>query len=129
MESAMATTDFFATQTPQSRTKATIVSKYFDAWANVLSGHARSRGDGLQYIDLYAGPGRYKDRSESTPLLVLKKAIANPKLHDQLHCIFNDAKKAHARQLKREIDALPGIDKLRYAPKVYCRPVDDAVAE
>jgi len=39
------------------------------------------RSDGkLAYIDLFAGPGRYEDGSASTPLMVLEKAVANPKV-------------------------------------------------
>jgi three-Cys-motif partner protein len=123
----VATTDFFTGQTEQSRTKAHIVAKYFDSWSNALAAHARKRGECLQYIDLFAGRGRYEDGSESTPLLVLRKAIAKPKLHDLFVSVFNDADPENAAGLRRAIDALPGLDRLRHRPEVYNDPVDQQV--
>src|SRR4051812_15368882 len=121
----MAITEFFAGQTEQSRTKANIVSKYFDGWSSILAPATRRRGEGLQYIDLYSGPGRYDDGSESTPLLVLRKAIAKPRIHDLLTCVFNDADPDNVSALRRAIDSLPGIGLLKHSPEVICSPVDE----
>jgi three-Cys-motif partner protein len=123
----MATTDFFTDQTQQSRTKARIVSKYFDGWSNVIGPVARKRGVAIQYIDLFAGPGRYEDGAESTPLLVLRKAIEKPKIHDIFASVFNDADPANATALSMAIDALPGIGRLKHKPQVYNEPVDEQV--
>src|SRR5688572_20126900 len=70
--------EFFDETTEQSQAKATIVSKYFWAWANVVIPTARSAGNRIAYIDLFAGPGRYKDGTASTPILVLQQAAADP---------------------------------------------------
>jgi three-Cys-motif partner protein len=125
----MATTDFFTDQTGQSRTKARIVANYFDAWSHVLGPVARKAGQTIQYVDLFAGPGRYEDGSESTPLLVLRKALANPKVHDLLVSVFNDANPANADALRQAIDQLPGIRWLKHRPRVCDTPVDEEVAE
>jgi three-Cys-motif partner protein len=69
----MSSNQFFDEQTEQSAVKAAIVSKYFWSWAKIIM--PRSRSDKIAYIDLFAGTGRYKDGSKSTPLLVLEKAI------------------------------------------------------
>jgi three-Cys-motif partner protein len=125
----MATTDFFTDQSPQSRTKATIVSKYFDGWSNVVGPVAKKRGETIQYVDLFAGPGSYADGTESTPLLVLRMAIAKPKIHDLLVCRFNDADPETAGRLEQAVNALPGIELLRHRPVVSHTPVDEGVAE
>jgi len=55
---------FFEERSDQSEVKARIISKYFFAWANVIMPTATKYNDGkIAYIDLYAGPGRYKDGS------------------------------------------------------------------
>jgi three-Cys-motif partner protein len=123
----MATDDFFGAQTEQSRVKASIVAKYFDGWSHVMAPIARKEGRCIQYIDLFSGPGKYEDGSESTPLLVLRKAIAKPKVHDLLICVFNDADPANAAALRQAIDELPGIGALKHRPEVCSTPVDDQV--
>ena len=121
---------FFAERTDQSEVKARIVEKYFSAWANVIMPFATTVGEGkIAYIDLYAGPGRYKDGAASTPLLVLEKAISNPKMSKMLVTFFNDANKDLTDTLKAEIDALPNIANLQHQPHVQCGDVDKDAAD
>jgi len=70
----MAGSTFFDESTDQSQVKTAIVSKYFWAWAHVISPFAKKRGTRIAYIDLFTGPGRYKDGTKSTPLLILEQA-------------------------------------------------------
>lgn len=121
----MAQGKFFDERTDQSEVKARIVQKYFHAWARVIMPTARSSGGKIAYIDLYAGPGRYKDGSASTPVLVLERAIADPSMSQMLVALFNDADESHAAALRSELDKLPDIDKLKYKPRVTCGPVDE----
>ena len=74
----LANDKFFDEQLDQSDTKARIIQKYFYAWARVITPTAKQMGKKIAYIDLYAGPGRYKDGSASTPLLILQHAIDDP---------------------------------------------------
>ena len=105
---------FYAEQTQQSRVKAEIITKYAASRATVIT----SAGAGkVVYVDLWSGPGRYDDGAESTPLMVLRNAIADPVAAKSLVTLFND--KDHAVTLRKEIKALPGIDKLEYEPAVY----------
>ena len=110
-------TSFFDESTEQSQIKAQIVSKYFWAWANVIS--SSKYVEKIAYIDLFAGPGRYKDGTMSTPLLILEKAIADPKMSKMLVTMFNDKDEGYVRSLESEIKALEGIKKLKFKPKVY----------
>lgn len=115
---------FFEERGDQSEVKARIVQKYFVAWANIVVGAAKKWGEGkIAYIDLYAGPGRYKDGAASTPLLILEKAIENDRIRDALVALFNDVDENNSSTLTNEIAALPGIDTLKYKPVVNCNEV------
>jgi three-Cys-motif partner protein len=118
---------FFDESTEQSRIKATIIRDYFWAWAKVILSTVAKRGRRIAYIDLFAGPGRYKDGTKSTPLLVLETAIADPNMRGYLVTLFNDADKENAGALQKEIDALPGIAKLKYKPQVEAEEVGDKI--
>ncbi len=109
-------TSFFDEQTGASAVKAAIVSKYFDAWARVML--VKVGAPVIGYIDLFAGPGRYKDGSKSTPILVLEMALQDPKLRETLWAIFNDADQASADSLCAAIEELPGIKQLKHEPLV-----------
>jgi three-Cys-motif partner protein len=115
---------FFSRQTEASRIKAEIIAKYFPGWARVIKSWAKTK---MMYIDLYAGRGRYDDGSESTPLRVLRHAIADPDVSKMLVTIFND--KTHAEALRAEIDRLPGIEKLKHKPVVYAHDIGDDTAK
>lgn len=116
---------FFEERQDQSEIKARIVAKYFAAWANVIMPSALRYGGRIAYVDLYAGPGRYRDGSASTPIMVLETAIADPKLSNLLVTYFNDVDNNNTSSLQNEIDKLSGIEKLKYKPTVSCNSVDE----
>ena len=124
----MSDDDFFEDRLEQSEIKARIVQKYFYLWARIIAPTAQRNGGKIAYVDLFAGPGRYKDGSISTPLLVLKKAIDDPKMANMLVSLFNDQNQLHTDTLQSEINDLPGIEKLRFKPQVRCTLVDEDVA-
>nr|WP_081670346.1 three-Cys-motif partner protein TcmP [Rhizobium leucaenae] len=124
------TIKFFEERGDQSAVKAEIVQKYFSAWANIVLPATQQFGGGkIAYIDLYAGPGRYKDGAASTPLLVLQKAIESPKISAALVALFNDMDQNNTQSLQSEINALPGIERLKNPPTVNCNPVDKDAEE
>jgi three-Cys-motif partner protein len=112
------TTGFFGETKEQSSVKAAIVSKYFWAWAKVITSEVKSTLRKIAYIDLFAGPGRYKDGTQSTPLLVLQHAIGDRDMSQMLVTVFNDNDENNSRSLEQAIKELPGIEKLKYKPKV-----------
>jgi three-Cys-motif partner protein len=122
---ALVTAKFFDERTDQSEVKARIIQKYFYAWANVIMPSVKARGGKIAYIDLYAGPGRYKDGAASTPLLVLEHVIANPALAEMFVALFNDADADVTKTLEAEIAKLPGIEKLINKPSVLCGTVNE----
>ena len=104
----MATKRFFEECQEQSQVKSRIVEKYFRAWAKVVSPHARDNR--IAYIDLFAGPGRYQDGTDSTPLRILRAAIDDRQMRDGLVTMFNDGDANNSRSLESAIAALPGIE-------------------
>lgn len=128
-EEASITEQFFDETTEQSQAKATIVAKYFWAWANVIMPTVEKVDGRIAYIDLFAGPGRYKDGTDSTPIKVLQQAVADQKMRKRLVTVFNDADADHSQSLEKAIKRIPGIDKLRYQPEVNNEEVGDKIVQ
>lgn len=124
--------DFFDETREQSVIKATIIEKYFDAWAGIMVGTQDRNGRGdkkIGYIDLFAGPGRYKNGDVSTPLRVLSKALQKPVYAERLVTIFNDKAPENVSTLKSEIEALDGFERLKWKPQIWNEEVGSKIAE
>lgn len=127
----MSTSTFFNESREQSLVKGTIVEKYFDAWAAIIISAQKARPSTpqrLAYVDLFAGPGRYKDGAASTPLRVLERAIATEDYCERLITVFNDRDATSVRALERAIRELPEIDRLRNVPRVWNEDVGSQIA-
>jgi three-Cys-motif partner protein len=120
---------FFDESREQSKVKANIVVKYLWAWAKVMIPSSKKRNGKIGYIDLFAGPGRYKDGTKSTPLLILEEAINDPDMKNMLMTVFSDAEPENAQSLETAINSLPGINELKYKPEVQIEIVSEKVAE
>lgn len=119
---------FFEEVTDQSRVKGAIVSKYFWAWAKVMVAVSKKHGgDRISYIDLFAGPGRYADNTESTPMLVLRSAVEDPDLRRMLVTIFNDKDSDNIHALETTIEQTPEFRQLRHKPKIFNSEVGDQI--
>lgn len=120
---------FFDEQKDQSLIKARIVEKYFWVWAKVIIPTVKKSASEprIAYIDLFAGAGRYKDGSKSTPVKVLETAISDPDMRDMLVSIFNDADVENVNSLQQAIDAIPGIKSLKYRPQVFNHEVGENI--
>lgn len=128
----MTSDTFFNEQTEQSLVKATIVSKYFDVWANVIISTQKRYENSpskISYIDLFAGPGRYTDGTQSTPLRILKNAIEKPDIRNRLVTLFNDKDEENSRSLEKAINRLPGIETLKYKPQVENEEVGEEIVK
>ena len=120
---------FFDKKTENSEVKSQIVTKYFGIWSKIMLPVAKKRGTPIAYIDLFAGPGRYDDGTESTPLKILKIAIKSPDLCQNLVTLFNDKEDKYSEKLKYEIGNITGIKKLKFQPKVMTIPVGKAFSD
>jgi three-Cys-motif partner protein len=123
----MGTDSFFEESREQSIVKATIVSKYFWAWAKVIIPSAKKGSRKIAYIDLFSGPGRYNDGTKSTPLLILENAIQDVNMRAMLVSIFNDRDDDNSKSLRTAIDNLPGINSLKYKPQVLNSEVGEEI--
>ena len=123
---------FFEEQKEQSLVKTTIVAKYFDVWANVIISTQKlypRHSQKIAYIDLFAGPGRYKDGTQSTPLKILTNAIEKPELRERLVAIFNDKDEKNSKALQNTISKIPGIETLKYKPVVNNQEVGEEIVK
>ncbi len=125
---------FFDESREQSVVEATIVEKYFDAWAGIIvatqNRYASMAADQrIGYVDLFAGPGRYKDGAVSTPLRVLQKALSKPLYAERLLAIFNDKDTHNVHTLQEEVSKLPGIERLKHPPLIWNAEVGDQIAK
>ncbi|TRU73371.1 MAG: three-Cys-motif partner protein TcmP [Microcystis viridis Mv_BB_P_19951000_S69] len=128
----MTENSFFNEQKEQSLIKARIVEKYFWAWAKVIISKVKkgsSSNQKIAYVDLFAGAGRYKDGSKSTPVKVLETAIADPDMRNMLVSIFNDADVENVNSLQQAIDSIPGIENLKYPPHIFNHEVGENIVK
>jgi len=125
----MSKQDFFKESREQSLVKATIVSKYFDAWAKVIVPHAKNYGKNINYIDLFAGRGYYEDGTKSTPLIILEKAINNMDLRERLVSLFIDKDPENIELLTEAIKSLPGIETLKHEPIISNEEVGEQLVK
>lgn len=103
---------FFEEVKDQSNIKKEIVLKYFQAWALIM----RKRSKKLGYIDLFAGPGKYDDGTESTPIAIMRLILSNEEYRQKFVTVFNDKNKKYIDRLKSEIYKLENINSLKYKP-------------
>ena len=125
----MSGNSFFDESQEQSQVKAEIVAKYFWAWAKVIIPSQKRRGNKIAYIDLFAGPGRYKDGTRSTPLLILERAIRDPDMREMLVTLFNDKDSNNTRTLSQAIDSIPDITSLEHKPEIYNEEVGEEIVK
>lgn len=125
----MSGNSFFDESQEQSQVKSAIVAKYFWAWAKVIIPSQKRRGNKIAYIDLFAGPGRYKDGTRSTPLLILERAIRDPDMQQMLVTLFNDKDSNNTQTLNQTIDSIPDIASLKYKPQIYNEEVGEEIVK
>lgn len=116
--------EFFDEPLEQSKIKGNIATEYFPAWANII---LKSRAKKVGFVDLYSGPGRYKDGTDSTPLSLLKKVIESEKLSNSLCCLFNDKTKSFIQELKENVGSITKADTLYYSPRFLNSEVSDDI--
>ncbi|MFN5502844.1 MAG: three-Cys-motif partner protein TcmP, partial [Pseudanabaena sp.] len=120
---------FFNESMEQSIVKASITQKYFWAWANVIIPTAKRYGNKIGYIDLFAGPGRYKDGAKSTPILILEKAVTHPFVSKMLVSMFNDVDANNTSSLEEAIASIPNIQNLQYKPQILNLEVNEELVK
>jgi three-Cys-motif partner protein len=126
-QGALMADKFFDEREDQSEVKARIVSNYFMVWARIVIPWAKKAEGRIGYIDLFAGPGRYKDGSASTPIMLLEVAVKDDDLRTMLVTVFNDENPEHTKNLASEISKIEGIDTLKYTPVIQTGDVGNSI--
>jgi len=94
----------FKATTPHVVAKHALLAGYLSAWFSILG---KGRYPRLVYVDGFAGPGKFEDRTDGSPVRALKVARGFvPPLSAELHFFFIEKSRAFAEHLKREIPAL-----------------------
>lgn len=110
----------FDSQKEQSAVKTEIVTKYFSAWVKVLKG----RNEKLGYIDLFSGPGIYKDGTKSTPIIILENILLDDYMKKHIVTWFNEKDKKLYEELIDNINNIENIEELEYKPIIKNDAVD-----
>jgi three-Cys-motif partner protein len=89
---------FFDEKKPWSKVKDEILGKYIDCYLKTLPVLKRP----ILIVDAFAGPGKFRDGDDGSPLIVLK-AITNRNPQVGTSCLFADIKPEHRTELERNI--------------------------
>ena len=106
MSVGSATTDkFFDEQKEKSKVKTEIVINFLNIYLNIISNSKWGKGRDIYYLDLFSGPGVYKDGSHSTPIEVMNmlENMKNRAAANKVHLVFNDENRNFVNSLKENI--------------------------
>lgn len=115
----MATEDFFEKQTDDSRIKTSIVYNHFASWLNIIGNTTKKNPRPLAYLEMFAGPGIFKDGNKSTPVLVAERVITSA-FANRVKLVLNEVNADYADALQDNLSAIPGFDSLQI-PAVFSR--------
>jgi three-Cys-motif partner protein len=114
------TDEFWDEQSEKSAIKTAIVANFFDTYIRIITNRFSSVKQ-IYYIDLFSGPGRYKDGKESTPLQVFNKinSINSNVLNSKIQFVFNDYNKKLFKQLLNNLTSHPLYNNLKSPPLIF----------
>jgi three-Cys-motif partner protein len=111
---------------PHTAKKHDILRRYFEAWLPIM---ARWNGRVL-YIDGFAGPGRYSQGEDGSPVVVLKSARDHRyQISAELVCIFVEDDPERAKHLKGVLDGLSPPLPTRIKWHVVCGKFDEHLSK
>ncbi len=126
--------DFFKEKRTASEIKSEILNEYFKAWAAILlKGQQYKKINNLVYVDLFSGPGLYKDGKPSTPIKILN-SINQSKgqsidFDKAVKTFFNDKNEKLANDLKNNIENLPYYNEITHKPIIANEPASQKMLE
>lgn len=112
------TDNFFDSQKEKSKIKVHIVTEFFKTYFSIINNTGFS--DEIYYIDLFCGPGKYKDGTKSTPLVLLDiiETFKSDDIRNKLVMVFNDENLEYYETLKQHITTHPVYKKLKHKPEL-----------
>src|SRR5207247_694575 len=131
------TSGFFGETKEQSLVKSAIVSKYFWAWAKVIMSRVSSTTKKIAYIELFAGPGRYKGLSLKLVNAVVKDwgcecifffnynrinmGLSNALVEEHMNALFG---KERADELRLKLETLSTPDRELMIVEELCKALN-----
>ena len=89
---------------PHSRAKHEILKRYLQAWVPILG---QSSFPELVYIDGFAGPGRYSEGEDGSPVIALRAALEQrERIRPKMSFLFVERDTARADMLKSILDEI-----------------------
>jgi len=121
------TNDFFDEQNEKSAIKTAIVSKFFSVYISIIYNRFKICQN-IFYIDLFSGPGKYKNGTPSTPIKIFD-VIENaskriPQLKSKMQFIFNDSDESCCIELQTNLLHHPLYNELKHKPHIYNKLAD-----
>jgi three-Cys-motif partner protein len=100
---------------PHTIAKTDILGRYLDAWLPILG--STRRGQDLLYVDGFAGPGKYANRSDGSPTVALRsiaRALSGPRwVAGKVHVALMEKDKMRCQHLEQHVSpfgSIPGIE-------------------
>ena len=94
---------------PHTKAKHQILEEYLKAWFPIIGRWAGR----IVYLDGFAGPGKYKDGEDGSPVIAIKTAIEHTMIKDTTNITFgfieNDKKRSEVlkQTLQEKFDPVP----------------------
>lgn len=109
------TDDFFVEQTEKSLIKSAIVCNFFKIYLRIIDCRFSKK---MYYIDLFSGPGKYENGSDSTPMHILDaiNSYDNKIVLNRMQCVFNEADTKLYERLVENVMAHKIYDELSLKP-------------
>lgn len=121
------TNDFFDEQNEKSAIKTAIVSNFFSGYIPIISNRFQY-SQNIFYIDLFSGPGKYKDGTPSTPIKIFdvieKASEKNPQLRSKIQFVFNDSDENYVEELQKNLSQHPLYNELTHKPHIHNKLAD-----
>lgn len=98
---------------PHTVAKVTILKRYLQAWFNIFG--RRAVGQDIFYLDAFAGPGRYRNHDEGSPIAALRAAMevrsssAASWKAGTIHCAFVEKDRHLFAHLQRHLAPMAGL--------------------
>jgi three-Cys-motif partner protein len=121
--------DFFEEPKEVSEAKIRIVSKYYSMWSKIMKKESNNSQNKFAYIDLFSGPGFYKDGTKSIPINILENTLEDEEKRKKLVAVFNDSDPETSQILERNIENIGAFKSLSFKPQVGNAEVDHETVE
>ncbi len=112
---------FFDEPQEHSLVKIEIVAKYFAAWLAIMN--LKSNGP-ITYLDLFSGPGKYRNGKNSTPQEILNVIIRQQSVHKKVKVIFHESNEDSYELLRKLVREHKIYGKLKEIPEVNNQTVN-----